>query len=85
MANDSFTTDIVVETWKTLLEYIPEKDRHRAAQHWLTTLQDNGIEEETLEALADSDDIMEDVVEKEEPLYEEDDEFYDDDEGNDDY
>ena len=31
MAEDtSFTTDIVVETWKTLQEYIPEKDKVRA-------------------------------------------------------
>ena len=33
MAEDtSFTTDIVVETWKTLQEYIPEKDKSRAEQ-----------------------------------------------------
>ena len=50
MAEDtSFTTDVVVETWKCLQEYIPEKDKVRAGQHFLTTLQDNGIEEETLE------------------------------------
>ena len=88
MAEDtSFTTDVVVETWKCLQEYISEKDKVRAGQHFLRTLQDNGIEEETLEALAEADDLMEELIDDvmEDPLYEEGDDGDYDDDGDDDY
>ena len=68
----STETDLLVESWKILQEYIPEKDRHKAGQHWVQILQDLGVEEETLDALKDSDDIMEEICSEaldEEPLY----------------
>jgi predicted hydrolase (HD superfamily) len=65
--------DIIVETWRTLQEYIPEKDKDKAGEHWVRVLQDNGVENEVLNALADTDEIMEEHCTNamEEPLYDE--------------
>jgi uncharacterized protein (DUF1697 family) len=78
---DQDFTDIIVETWKTIVEYIPEKDRAKAAEHWIQTLSDNGIDEDTLDALAESDDIFDEFVKeaKDDPLYEEAEDTYGDD------
>ncbi len=68
----STETDLLVESWKILQEYIPEKDKHKAGEHWVQILQDLGVEEETLDALKDSDDVMEEICSDaldEEPLY----------------
>lgn len=68
----STETDLLVESWKILQEYIPEKDRQKAGEHWVQILQDLGVEKETLDALKDSDDIMEEICSDaldEEPLY----------------
>ena len=51
-------TDIIVETWQVLKEYIPEKDREKASAHWVNMLQDEGAEKETLDALAEADDVF---------------------------
>ena len=79
-------TDLLVESWKVLQEYIPEKDRHRAGEQWIQILQDVGVSEETLDALKDADDIMEDIcagVVDEEPLYLDDEvDFEDEDDHN---
>ena len=37
----SIDTDIIVETWSVLKEYIPEKDREKAGEHWVSRLQGN--------------------------------------------
>lgn len=51
-------TDIIVETWRVLQEYIPDKDKAKAGEHWIGILQDNGADKETLDALAESDDNL---------------------------
>tara|TARA_B110001454_G_scaffold199653_1_gene204622 strand:+ start:718 stop:966 length:249 start_codon:yes stop_codon:yes gene_type:complete len=68
-------TDIIVETWRVLQEYIPEKDKAKAGEHWIGILQDNGVDKETLDALAESDDVLIDPINDldDELLYEEED------------
>jgi hypothetical protein len=55
-------TDIIVETWSVLKEYIPEKDREKAGTHWIGRLQDNGVEREVLDALSEADDVLADAI-----------------------
>lgn len=78
----SIDTDIIVETWSVLKEYIPEKDREKAGIHWIGILQDNGGDRELLDALSEADDVLEQAVSEvlEEEDYEEDDdsEMYED-------
>jgi len=46
-------SEILIETWHILSQYI--KDKQQAADHWVNELIDLGIDDETLEELADSD------------------------------
>jgi len=75
------STDFLVESWRVLQEYVPDKDKAKAGEHWIQILQDNGVEKETLEALAESDDILvgpvNDALEEEE-IFPEDDEYEED-------
>lgn len=78
----SIDTDIIVETWSVLKEYIPEKDREKAGEHWIGILQDNGADRELLDALSEADDVLETPIAEilEEENYEDDDdeEIYED-------
>jgi len=78
----SIDTDIIVETWSVLKEYIPEKDREKAGEHWIGILQDNGADRELLDALAEADDVLEtpiaEILEEENYEEEDDDEMYED-------
>jgi hypothetical protein len=74
MSNEA---DFLVESWKVLQEYIPEKDRLKAGEQWVKILQDLGAGEEVFDALSEADDILEDLCREateEEPFYEDDDE-----------
>jgi len=46
-------SEILVDTWNILSLYI--KDKQHAADHWINELIDLGIDDETLEELANSD------------------------------
>ncbi len=79
----SIDTDIIVETWSVLKEYIPEKDREKAGEHWVSRLQENGADRELLDALSEADDVLEQAIGEvlEEEDYEEEDddsEMYED-------
>lgn len=78
----SIDTDIIVETWSVLKEYIPEKDREKAGEHWIGILQDNGADRELLDALSEADDVLETPIAEilEEENYEDDvdEEIYED-------
>tara|TARA_B100000809_G_C15047622_1_gene497807 strand:+ start:923 stop:1162 length:240 start_codon:yes stop_codon:yes gene_type:complete len=58
----SIDTEIIVETWQVLKEYIPEKDRAKAGTHFINMLQDNGVDREVLDALCEADDVLERAV-----------------------
>tara|TARA_Y100001949_G_C15834874_1_gene263651 strand:+ start:118 stop:357 length:240 start_codon:yes stop_codon:yes gene_type:complete len=58
----SIDTEIIVETWQVLKEYIPEKDREKAGAHFINMLQDNGVERDVLDELCEADDILESAV-----------------------
>jgi hypothetical protein len=78
----SIDTDIIVETWSVLKEYIPEKDREKAGEHWIGILQDNGADRELLDALSEADDVLEtpiaEILEEENYEEEDDEEMYED-------
>jgi len=46
-------SEILVDTWNILSLYI--KDKQHAADHWINELIDLGIDDETLEELANAD------------------------------
>ena len=46
-------SEILVDTWNILSLYI--KDKQQAADHWINELIDLGIDDETLEELANAD------------------------------
>jgi predicted nucleic acid-binding protein len=46
-------SEILVDTWIILSQYI--KDKQHAADHWINELIDLGIDDETLEELANAD------------------------------
>lgn len=46
-------SEILVDTWNILSLYI--KDKQHAADHWISELIDLGIDDETLEELANAD------------------------------
>ena len=58
----SIDTEIIVETWQVLKEYIPEKDRAKAGTHFINMLQDNGVDREVLDALSEADDVLADAI-----------------------
>ena len=69
--------EILVESWLILKEYI--KDKQQAADHWISTLIDTGLPEETINALAGADKYLKQAVEYSGGLEEEND--FDEDDG----
>jgi|TARA_R110002074_G_scaffold35457_6_gene96850 hypothetical protein len=47
--------DCLPEIWNVLKEYIPAKDRQTAADHWVSSLIDLGVADETLTDLGKED------------------------------
>jgi predicted nucleic acid-binding protein len=46
-------SEILIDTWVILSQYI--KDKQQAADHWINELIDLGIDDETLQELANAD------------------------------
>ena len=70
--------EILIESWLILKEYI--KDKQQAADHWVGVMIDNGLVEETVQALVGGDKYLRQAVEYNGGLEEKDD-FEEDDDG----
>ena len=70
----SDTSDLLVQFWQTIKEYIPAKDRQMAADHVINELVDLGISDNDLHALA-VDRVMENAIAEHIELEESDEDF----------
>ena len=75
--------DLIIEVWDVFKEYIPEKNKDTAANHFVDFLLGKDVDQSVLEALVgfDShlDDAIELVLDKEtEDDYTDDNEYYED-------
>jgi hypothetical protein len=70
----SDTSELLVQFWQTVKEYIPQKDRQMAADHVINELVDLGITDSDLHALA-VDRIMENAIAEHVELEESDEDF----------
>ena len=70
----SDTSDLLVQFWQTVKEYIPQKDRQMAADHVINELVDLGITDSDLHALA-VDRIMENAIAEHIEIEESDEDF----------
>jgi hypothetical protein len=70
----SDTSDLLVQFWQTIKEYIPAKDRQMAADHVVNELVDLGISDSDLHALA-VDRIMEIAISEHVEIEESDEDF----------
>jgi hypothetical protein len=70
----SDTSDLLVQFWQTIKEYIPSKDRQMAADHVVNELVDLGISDSDLNALA-VDRIMENAISEHIEIEESDEDF----------
>jgi hypothetical protein len=75
--------NLIIEVWDVFKEYIPEKNKDTAANHFVDFLLGKDVDQSVLEALVgfDShlDDAIELVLDKEtEDDYTDDDEYYED-------
>ena len=52
----------IIETWDIFREYIPEKNRETAANHYIDFLIGNGVEVSVLEALTGYDPHLDDAI-----------------------
>jgi len=73
--------DEAIEVWRSLKDYITQKDRQAAADQFVTVVADTGMEDDDLWVLADIDHYLENAVretlgtEREEDDHLEDDEW----------
>jgi hypothetical protein len=76
-------SDIAAEIWRTVLDYIPARDREPAAEQLILSLRGLDFSESDIESLAEHDQYIHAVLEveaEEEEYYEdEDDDGYDED------
>ena len=70
----SDTSDLLVQFWQTVKEYIPQKDRQMAADHVINELVDLGISDSDLNALA-VDRVMENAISEHIEIEESDEDF----------
>ena len=70
----SDTSDLLVQFWQTVKEYIPQKDRQMAADHVVNELVDLGISDSDLNALA-VDRVMENAIAEHIEIEESDEDF----------
>ena len=70
----SDTSDLLVQFWQTVKEYIPQKDRQMAADHVVNELVDLGISDGDLHALA-VDRVMENAITEHIEIEESDEDF----------
>jgi hypothetical protein len=70
----SDTSDLLVQFWQTIKEYIPAKDRQMAADHVINELVDLGISDSDLNALA-VDRVMENAISEHIEIEESDEDF----------
>ena len=70
----SDTSDLLVQFWQTVKEYIPQKDRQMAADHVINELVDLGISDSDLNALA-VDRVMENAIAEHIEIEESDEDF----------
>jgi hypothetical protein len=54
----SIEIDALIDTYTTMKEYVPSKDRQAAADHVFSILSDSGISEEDLKQLAGTDSYL---------------------------
>jgi hypothetical protein len=73
---------LIIEIWDTFKEYVPEKNRETAANHYLDFLTGRDVEMSVLEGLMGYDPHLDSAIElvvgKNEDLEEDDDEDYQD-------
>ena len=70
----SDTSELLVQFWQTVKEYIPQKDRQMAADHVINELVDLGVTDSDLHALA-VDRIMENAIAEHIEIEESDEDF----------
>jgi len=70
----SDTSELLVQFWQTIKEYIPAKDRQMAADHVINELVDLGISDSDLNALS-VDRIMENAISEHIEIEESDEDF----------
>ena len=70
----SDTSELLVQFWQTVKEYIPQKDRQMAADHVINELVDLGVTDSDLHALA-VDRIMEHAIAEHIEIEESDEDF----------
>jgi hypothetical protein len=54
----SIDIDVLIDTYTTMKEYIPSKDRQAAADHVFSILNDSGVSEQDLRMLSGADSLM---------------------------
>lgn len=57
-------SELLVEFWNTVTEYIPAKDKQIAADHIIVNLIDIGLDDETLKELRGLDSYMKQATEE---------------------
>lgn len=70
----SDTSELLVQFWQTIKEYIPAKDRQMAADHVVNELVDLGISDSDLHSLA-VDRVMENAIAEHIEIEESDEDF----------
>ena len=71
--------DVVAEIWKSMLEYVPARDREAAAEHFVATLRRLDFSDDDLVQLAEVDHHVSDVLD----LESEEEDYYSDDDDDD--
>lgn len=54
----SIDVDVLIDTYVTMKEYIPSKDRQAVADHVFSILSDSGVSEQDLRQVAGADSYM---------------------------
>jgi hypothetical protein len=66
--------DVVAEIWKSMLEYVPARDREAAAEHFISVLRRMDFDDDQISQLAELDHVIDEVLsmeDEEEAMYEE--------------
>jgi len=76
--------DLIIEMWDVFKEYIPEKTKETAANHYVDFLLGKDVSQSTLEAVMNFDPNLDEaiklVLDNDEEIEEDDEDYYEDEE-----
>jgi hypothetical protein len=76
--------DLIIEMWDVFKEYIPEKNKETAANHYVDFLLGKDVSQSTLEAVMNFDPNLDEaiklVLDNDEEIEEDDEDYYEDEE-----